>query len=155
MLILAMAFTLAACAAKPAETTEPAETTAPAGTEKTEEAAAQPADESAAEPVELSILTRYGDDTDVNARVFREAVAAFAAEHPEVTINDMSVTDETQFNNLFKTCMATADIPTIFMTYGGGNLCGQRSGRRPDAVSGCGQRLEGYVQFHHVQHADV
>lgn len=28
MLILAMAFTLAACAAKPAETTEPAETTA-------------------------------------------------------------------------------------------------------------------------------
>lgn len=41
MLILAMAFTLAACAAKPAETTEPAETTAPAGTEKTEEAAAQ------------------------------------------------------------------------------------------------------------------
>lgn len=122
MLILAMAFTLAACAAKPAETTEPAETTAPAGTEKTEEAAAQPADESAAEPVELSILTRYGDDTDVNARVFREAVAAFAAEHPEVTINDMSVTDETQFNNLFKTCMATADIPTIFMTYGGGNL---------------------------------
>lgn len=118
MLILAITCAFAACAAKPAETTTTDKNT-------TSEPAAQPAAdqaEPAAEAVELTILTRYGDDTDVNARVFREAVAAFAAEHPEITINDMSVTDETQFNNLFKTCMATADIPTIFMTYGGGNL---------------------------------
>lgn len=74
------------------------------------------------EPATISIMTRYGDDTDVNAATFRKSVAAFQEEHPEITIEDLSITDETQYNNLFKTQMATGDVPTIFMTYGGGNL---------------------------------
>ena len=74
------------------------------------------------EPATISIMTRYGDDTDVNAATFRKSLAAFQEEHPEITIEDLSITDETQYNNLFKTQMATGDVPTIFMTYGGGNL---------------------------------
>ena len=70
--------------------------------------------------------------SQINATAKRIAAGSYGVQIPgqyddEIgelvsTINDMSVTDETQFNNLFKTCMATADIPTIFMTYGGGNL---------------------------------
>lgn len=89
--------------------------TAPAFAAETETA-------EALEPATISLMTRYGDDTDVNAATFRKSVAAFQEEHPEITIEDLSITDETQYNNLFKTQMATGDVPTIFMTYGGGNL---------------------------------
>lgn len=74
------------------------------------------------EAATITLMTRYGDDTDVNAATFRKAVAAFQEEHPEITVEDLSITDETQYNNMFKTYMATDDVPTIFMTYGGGNL---------------------------------
>lgn len=74
--------------------------------------------------VTISLLTRYGDDTDLNSRVWRKAVSQFQKEHPEITVIDKSITDEAQFNNLIKTGMASGDIPTIFMTYGGGNLRG-------------------------------
>ena len=70
--------------------------------------------------VTISILSRYGDDTAVDAKAFREGVEEYKAAHPEVTVVDESITDETQFNNKFKTAMATGDMPTIFMTYGGG-----------------------------------
>ena len=74
--------------------------------------------------ITITLLTRYGDETDINSRVWRKAVAQFQIEHPEITIVDKSVTDEAQFNNLIKTDMASGNIPTIFMTYGGGNLRG-------------------------------
>ncbi len=74
------------------------------------------------EAATITLMTRYGDDTDVNAATFRKAVAAFQEEYPEITVEDLSITDETQYNNMFKTYMATDDVPTIFMTYGGGNL---------------------------------
>lgn len=78
--------------------------------------------EKTGETVKITLMTRYGDDTDVNAATFRKAVAEFQEEHPEIEVEDLSITDETQYNNMFKTYMATDDIPTIFMTYGGGNL---------------------------------
>ena len=78
--------------------------------------------DSGTEAVKITLMTRYGDDTDVNAATFRKAVASFAQEHPEILVEDLSITDETQYNNMFKTYMATDDVPTIFMTYGGGNL---------------------------------
>ena len=74
--------------------------------------------------VTITLLTRYADDTDLNSRVWRKAVSQFKIEHPEITVIDKSITDEAQFNNLIKTDMASGDIPTIFMTYGGGNLRG-------------------------------
>ena len=78
--------------------------------------------DSGTEAVKITLMTRYGDDTDVNAATFRKAVASFAQEHPEILVEDLSITDETQYNNMFKTYMATDDVPTIFMTYGGGNM---------------------------------
>ena len=72
------------------------------------------------EGVTITLLTRYGDDTAVDAKAFRQGVEEYKAAHPEVTVIDESITDETQFNNKFKTAMATGDMPTLFMTYGGG-----------------------------------
>ncbi len=91
---------------------EPAETSSETGDENS----------GSLEAATITLMTRYGDDTDVNAATFRKAVAAFEEEHPEITVEDLSITDETQYNNMFKTYMATDDVPTIFMTYGGGNL---------------------------------
>ncbi len=139
LLTLALILVCAACTAAPAATTEPDQSSTTQADAPAADVADTPDETPTAEAVTLTILTRYGDDTDLNARVFRKAVAAFAAEHPEITINDISVTDETQFNNLFKTCMATADIPTIYMTYGGGNL-------RSYAESGLAADLTAYLQ---------
>lgn len=93
------------------------ETESAGAVQSTEQAAEQKG-----EAVKITLMTRYGDDTDVNAATFRKAVAAFDEEHPEIEVEDLSITDETQYNNMFKTYMATNDVPTIFMTYGGGNL---------------------------------
>lgn len=104
--------------------------------------------EEALEPATISIMSRYGDDTDVNAAVFRKAVAAFQEEHPEITVEDLSITDETQYNNLFKTQMATGDVPTIFMTYGGGNLKSYvENGIAADVTSYLEADMEWYESF--------
>ncbi|MDE6203750.1 MAG: extracellular solute-binding protein, partial [Lachnospiraceae bacterium] len=93
-----------------------------AGVPQNAEQTAPEEGEGSGETVKITLMTRYGDDTDVNAATFRKAVAAFAEEYPEIQVEDLSITDETQYNNMFKTYMATDDVPTIFMTYGGGNL---------------------------------
>lgn len=72
--------------------------------------------------VTIKLFSRYGDTTAVDSAVFREAVAAFQSQNPNITVVDESISDETQYNNKFKTDMSANDIPTLFMTYGGGTL---------------------------------
>ncbi|MGB8455599.1 MAG: extracellular solute-binding protein [Anaerocolumna sp.] len=117
VLVLTMALSLMACGGGKATTeeiTKEEATTEETTTEKTTKV------ESNTEGVTISILSRYGDDTAVDAKAFRQGIEEYKKAHPEVTVVDESITDETQFNSKFKITMATGDMPTIFMTYGGG-----------------------------------
>lgn len=121
LLVIVMVFSLTACSPGDKQKTEGSSSDATG--EASESVSDKTSDTGAAntyDGVTLTLLTRYGDDTAVDAKVFREGLKEFETNHPEVKVVDNSVTDETQFNNLFKTAMATGDIPTLFMTYGGG-----------------------------------
>lgn len=129
VLAAALIFTTAGCGNNTSDTDDSGSNAENAQEEsipdKPSEAAPAEENEEGGEGLEaatITLMTRYGDDTDVNAATFRKAVAAFQEEYPEITVEDLSITDETQYNNMFKTYMATDDVPTIFMTYGGGNL---------------------------------
>lgn len=68
----------------------------------------------------IRFLSRYGDDTAVDAAAFLEGLAEYEKNNPNVKVVNESITDEAQYNNKLKTLVATNDLPTVFMTYGGG-----------------------------------
>jgi ABC-type glycerol-3-phosphate transport system substrate-binding protein len=70
--------------------------------------------------ISIRFISRYGDRSAVDAAGFLDGLEEFRKNNPTVTVVDESITDEAQYNNKFKILVATNDLPTVFMTYGGG-----------------------------------
>jgi raffinose/stachyose/melibiose transport system substrate-binding protein len=108
IVLLACAPTAApAPAPAPAATTAPAATSAPAATEA-----------SAAAPVTLNYLVDDSQNSQDTAKALAEAYAAL---HPNVTINVESRPGGTEGDNIVKTRLATGDMSDIFW-YNSGSL---------------------------------
>ncbi|MGA2976148.1 MAG: extracellular solute-binding protein, partial [Spirochaetia bacterium] len=61
-------------------------------------------------------------DSSAYSVVRRQLVQDWARAHPEVAVDDQSVTQEDFFNDMFKTALAVGDVPDIVMTSGAGNM---------------------------------
>lgn len=97
------------------QTAEPA--AAPA---EAEAAPAAPAAEAAApaeqEPVTISIMSRFSDETAI-AKCFQARLQAFRDAHPDITVEDLSVIDENDYYNRLRSSIASGDVPNVFCTY--------------------------------------
>lgn len=69
------------------------------------------------EPVTLTILTRWSG-SDPRTPMLQAACAEFMEQHPGVTIQDDSVSEESAYNNKLKTAIATGDLPNMFTLTG-------------------------------------
>lgn len=73
------------------------------------------------EKVTLRVLTRWSDDIPQSV-AFRERLDMFSEQNPNIKIENISVNDESAFNDKWKTSVATGDIPEVFQNYGGENF---------------------------------
>ncbi len=71
-----------------------------------------------AEKVTIRILTRWSTTASRDV-AFKNRIAKFMEENPNITVEDESVNDENTFNNKFKTAVATGNVQEIWMNYGG------------------------------------
>lgn len=71
--------------------------------------------------VEISLLTRMAGTTP-QVQIFQDIIAEFKAKYPDVEIIDYSQGDESAFNNILRTSIATGAIPSIFRVQGVANL---------------------------------
>lgn len=75
----------------------------------------------AQEKIEISLLTRMAGTTP-QVDIFKDILEEFQAKYPEVVIIDQSQGDESSFNNILKTSIATGAIPNILRIQGVANL---------------------------------
>ena len=71
--------------------------------------------------IEISLLTRMAGTTP-QVDIFKDILEEFAAKYPDVVIIDQSQGDESSFNNILKTSIATGAIPNILRIQGVANL---------------------------------
>lgn len=75
----------------------------------------------AEEKIEITLLTRMaGTTTQVD--IFKDILEEFQAKYPDVIIKDQSQGDESSFNNILKTSIATGSVPNILRIQGVANL---------------------------------
>lgn len=74
-----------------------------------------------AQKVEITLLTRMAGTTP-QVDIFNDILGEFQAKYPEVVIIDQSQGDESSFNNILKTSIATGAIPNILRIQGVANL---------------------------------
>lgn len=74
-----------------------------------------------AKEIEISLLTRMAGTTN-QVKVFKEILNDFEAKYPEVEIKDLSQGDESSFNNILKTNIASGTVPDILRIQGVANL---------------------------------
>ncbi len=75
----------------------------------------------AEEPVTLTVLTRYSG-TDPHAAWLEACIEEFCKLHPNVTIQNDSISDEASYNNKLKTAIASGNLPNHWMMYGAATL---------------------------------
>ncbi len=71
--------------------------------------------------VTIRLLTRMAG-TSTQVQIYNEVIDEFKAAHPEVTVVDDSQGDESAFNNILKTDMASGSMANIFRIQGVANL---------------------------------
>ncbi len=69
----------------------------------------------------IRVLGRWSDSSTYST-VRRQIIADWERAHPEVSVDDQSVTQEDIFNDIFKTALAVGTVPDIVMTSGAGNM---------------------------------
>lgn len=109
VLILALSI-LGGCKEKESETKESVATS-------TKEDKKQSEVKDSDEPVHISILTRWSDESP-QAKIYREQLEVFRQENPQIILEDLSISDETSFNDKWKTSVATGRVPSVFANYG-------------------------------------
>ena len=77
--------------------------------------------EASGEKVKIRILTRISGTSDI-ANVFHSVLDEFRAKHPEVELVDDSQGDESAFNNILSTDMASGKMANIYRVQGVANL---------------------------------
>lgn len=68
-------------------------------------------------PITISVLTRWSGDAPTDI-AFRKRLAEYQAMHPEVIIQDISVSDENSFDEKFRTGLSSGAVPNIYQNYG-------------------------------------
>lgn len=76
------------------------------------------ATDAAEDTIEISILTRWSTEAPRDV-VVRDRIERFQQEHPNIKVEMLMINDEKSFNDKFATGVATGDMPSIFLTYGG------------------------------------
>lgn len=74
-----------------------------------------------AQKVEITLLTRMAGTTP-QVQIFNDIIKEFQAKYPDAVIIDQSQGDESAFNNILRTSIATGSIPNIFRVQGVANL---------------------------------
>jgi len=74
-----------------------------------------------AQDIEISLLTRMAGTT-VQVDIFKDILEEFEEKYPEVEIKDLSQGDESSFNNILKTNIASGTVPNILRIQGVANL---------------------------------
>lgn len=74
-----------------------------------------------AEEIEISLLTRMAGTT-TQVEIFKDILEEFEEKYPEVEIKDLSQGDESSFNNILKTNIASGTVPNILRIQGVANL---------------------------------
>lgn len=75
------------------------------------------------EKITIRLLTRMAG-TSKQVEVYQGIIDEFKAKHPEVEIQDDSQGDESAFNNILNTDIASGTMPNIFRIQGVANLAG-------------------------------
>lgn len=88
----------------------------PAGEKKTETEASD-----SDEKITIRLLTRMAGTT-TQVEIYNDILDEFKAKHPEVTIIDDSQSDESAFNNILSTDIASGTMANIFRIQGVANL---------------------------------
>lgn len=71
--------------------------------------------------IEISLLTRMAGTT-TQVEIFKDILAEFQEKYPEVEIKDLSQGEESSFNNILKTNIASGTVPNILRIQGVANL---------------------------------
>lgn len=71
--------------------------------------------------VKIRLLTRMAG-TSGQSKIFQDVIKEFEAKHPDVVVVDESQGDESAFNNILKTDLASGTLPNIFRVQGVANL---------------------------------
>jgi raffinose/stachyose/melibiose transport system substrate-binding protein len=69
----------------------------------------------------IRVLGEWSDSSKYST-VRREIIADWQDAHPEVLVDDQSVSQEDIFNDIFKTALAAGSVPDIVVTTGAGNM---------------------------------
>ena len=86
-----------------------------------EGAGAQGNNEASGEKIKIRLLTRMAGTSDI-VKVYNGVIDEFKAKHPEVEIIDDSQGDESAFNNILSTDMASGKMANIYRVQGVANL---------------------------------
>ena len=69
--------------------------------------------------VTIKVLSRYSSDQGADDRVVNGRIEKFMEENPNIKIEHEAIGDEATYNNMFKTSVATGDVPDVLVNYGG------------------------------------
>ena len=69
--------------------------------------------------VTINVLSRYSSDQGPDDRVINQRIEKFMEENPDIKVVHEAIGDESTYNNMFKTAIATGDTPDVFVNYGG------------------------------------
>lgn len=69
----------------------------------------------------IRVLGRWSDNSTYST-VRRQIIADWERAHPEVAVDDVSVTQEDIFSDVFKTSLAVGNVPDVVMTSGAENM---------------------------------
>ena len=115
MLGISLALGIGAMTACTSSGSKDSGSTQPAGESKAAE------DNTSGEKIKIRLLTRMAGTSDI-VKVYNSIIDEFKAKHPEVEIIDDSQGDESAFNNILSTDMASGKMANIYRVQGVANL---------------------------------
>ena len=72
--------------------------------------------------VTIKLLSRYSSDQGSDDIVINQRIEQFMSDNPNIIVEHEAIGDEASYNNMFKTSVATGDMPDIYVNYGGASL---------------------------------
>ncbi|CUN91988.1 ABC transporter substrate-binding protein [Clostridium disporicum] len=69
--------------------------------------------------ITIKMLSRYSSDQGPDDITINKRIEEFMAENTNIIVEHEAIGDESTYNNMFKTSIATGDAPDVFVNYGG------------------------------------
>lgn len=72
--------------------------------------------------ITIKLLSRYSSDQGSEDIVINKRIEEFMDENPNIIVEHEAIGDEASYNNMFKTSIATGEVPDLYVNYGGAQL---------------------------------